>query len=102
MMDERISKYIKYGALITVFILISACTPVGGSCQYLDSAEIVQLRKLANPAEVQTENGEVFEIDPARLVPTAQVGQYFQLKLRRITNGSCTPIVISSLRPYDS
>ncbi len=92
-----ITKYSHYCTLLIVTLVISACVPVGGNCQYTESMETVQVLKLGSPVEMQSESGEMFEVDPARLMSDIEVGQYYELELHRQTSGSCTPIMIKSI-----
>ncbi len=94
-------KYLKLSVLFTIIIAISACAPVGGSCKYTDSTEIVQVITLDHPVALQAKSGEIFEVDIELLGSSVEVGQHYELQFRRHTSGGCAPLVINHIVPLD-
>lgn len=84
-------------ALGSLVSTVTACAPVGGTCNYVQTNERVRVVAVSDPVELSSHSGEEFEVMPQRFAHPPQVGQYYDIVVKRHTSGGCTPTVITSI-----
>jgi hypothetical protein len=83
-----------FAALLSI---ITACAPIGGTCNYVQSNERVRVVAVANAVQLSSLSGEAFEVMFPRFAHPPQVGQFYDIVVERQTSGSCTPVVVTRI-----
>ncbi|MDU0356422.1 hypothetical protein RS130_23240 [Paraglaciecola aquimarina] len=81
--------------------LLSACvlqTKTGGPCTYVSSTEQASVLQLKTSYALLKSSTNQYEVELTLFNSTPQIGDSYRLALSTITQGSCTPIVIQSVK----
>ncbi|WP_413283194.1 hypothetical protein [Vibrio sp. MA40-2] len=85
--------------VITVVLLNGCYSPskVGGTCHYVQLADIAKLTDIQQSTALLVSESEQYQVELALFTPSPILGANYGIILSKITQGTCTPMVIHSV-----
>lgn len=89
---------------VSIAGLLTGCNPepvTGGNCEYIDATEVGIVQSI-NEEFVVVKNSTVNEVERKKLAEPVVVGDAIEISFSKITEGSCTPIAVISVKKVDN